>query len=166
MSSNPVNDVVYSMQHHVIQFVSDLWQVDGFLRLLRFSPPVKIDRLDIAEILLKVVLNNIHIPKSSKLWLRILYSNGSHLVICKYQHLTIVWKALTWPHNINLWVYIYPHNFLLKCLCQPWRWAVMYMCVRCIHFPPFLRFSDWMLELFCFFGVLFFSFFILLLLII
>jgi hypothetical protein len=83
------------MQHHVIKFVGDLRQVDGFLRVLRFSPPVKTDRPDITEILLKVVLNNIHIPKPSKLLLRILYSNGSRLVICKDQHLTIVWKALT-----------------------------------------------------------------------
>jgi hypothetical protein len=40
----------------VIKFVSDLWQVDGFFRVLRFPPPIK---LTIAEILLKVALNTI-----------------------------------------------------------------------------------------------------------
>jgi hypothetical protein len=39
--------------------VSDLRQVDGFLWILRFPPPLKTDRYDITEILLKVVLNTI-----------------------------------------------------------------------------------------------------------
>ena len=30
---------VYSIQHYVIKFVSDLRQVRGFLRVLRFPPP-------------------------------------------------------------------------------------------------------------------------------
>jgi hypothetical protein len=29
-------------QHYVIKFVSDLRQVDGFLRVLRFPPPIKL----------------------------------------------------------------------------------------------------------------------------
>jgi hypothetical protein len=32
--SNPVHGEVYSMQHYVIKFVSDLLQVGGFLRVL------------------------------------------------------------------------------------------------------------------------------------
>jgi hypothetical protein len=32
---------VYSIQHYVIKFVSDLWQVSGFLRVLRFPPLIK-----------------------------------------------------------------------------------------------------------------------------
>ena len=31
VSSNPVHDEVYSIQHYVIKFVSDLRQVGGFL---------------------------------------------------------------------------------------------------------------------------------------
>jgi hypothetical protein len=42
VSSNPVHDEVYSIQHYVIKFVSDLWQVGGFLRVLRFHPPIKL----------------------------------------------------------------------------------------------------------------------------
>jgi hypothetical protein len=47
------SDEVYSIQHYVIKFVSDLRQVGGFLRLLRFLLQ-KNDRHDITEILLKV----------------------------------------------------------------------------------------------------------------
>jgi hypothetical protein len=33
---------VYSIQHYVIKFVSDLWLVGGFIRVLRFPPPIKL----------------------------------------------------------------------------------------------------------------------------
>jgi hypothetical protein len=33
---------VYSMQHYVINFVSDLSHVGGFLWLLQFPPPIKL----------------------------------------------------------------------------------------------------------------------------
>jgi hypothetical protein len=39
VSSNPAHGEVYSIQHYVIQFVDDLRQVGGFLRVLLFSPP-------------------------------------------------------------------------------------------------------------------------------
>jgi hypothetical protein len=45
VSSNPAHGEVYSIQHCVIEFVSDLWQVGGFLRpvqVLRFPPPIKV----------------------------------------------------------------------------------------------------------------------------
>ena len=48
---------VYSIQHYVIKFVSELRQVSGFFWALQFPPPTKTDRNDITEILLKVVLN-------------------------------------------------------------------------------------------------------------
>ena len=59
VSSNPVHDEVYSMQHYVIKFVSELigqW----------FSPVSstnKTDHHDIDEILLKVVLSTINQTK-------------------------------------------------------------------------------------------------------
>jgi hypothetical protein len=34
---------VYSIQHYVIKFVSDLRQVGGFLRVFRFPPPIKLE---------------------------------------------------------------------------------------------------------------------------
>jgi len=46
-SSNPVHGDVYSIQHYMIKFVSDLQQVGGFLRVLRLdSSTNKIDRHD------------------------------------------------------------------------------------------------------------------------
>jgi len=60
VSSNPVHDEVYSIQHYVIKFVSYLRQVGGYLRVLRFPPLKKTDRHDITEILLKVALNIIN----------------------------------------------------------------------------------------------------------
>jgi hypothetical protein len=41
VSSNLVHGEVCSIQHYVIKFVSDLRQVGGFLRVLRFLPPIK-----------------------------------------------------------------------------------------------------------------------------
>ena len=40
VSSYPVHGEVYSIQHYVIKFVSHLQQVDGFLWVLLFPPPI------------------------------------------------------------------------------------------------------------------------------
>jgi hypothetical protein len=42
VNSNPTSGEVYSIQHCVIKFVSDLRKVGGFLQALRFSPPIKL----------------------------------------------------------------------------------------------------------------------------
>jgi hypothetical protein len=42
VSSNPVHGEVYSIQHYVIKFGSDLRQVGGFLQALQFPPPIKL----------------------------------------------------------------------------------------------------------------------------
>ena len=42
VSSNPSHGEVYSIQHYVIKFVSDLQQVSGFLLVLRFPPTIKL----------------------------------------------------------------------------------------------------------------------------
>ena len=54
VSSNPAHGEVYSVDHNVIKFVSDLRQVGGFLPVL-LCPPL------IAERLLKAALNNINL---------------------------------------------------------------------------------------------------------
>jgi hypothetical protein len=51
----------------VIKFVSDLRQVGGFLRALRFPSTNKTDRHDMAEILLKVALNTIKQTNNNQL---------------------------------------------------------------------------------------------------
>jgi hypothetical protein len=42
VSSNPVHGEVYSIQHYVIKFVSDLQQVTDFLRAFPFPPLIKL----------------------------------------------------------------------------------------------------------------------------
>jgi hypothetical protein len=42
VSSFPAHGEVYSILHYVLKFVSDLRQVGGFLRVLRFPPPIKL----------------------------------------------------------------------------------------------------------------------------
>jgi hypothetical protein len=42
VSSNPAHGEVYSIQLNVINIVSDLQQVSGFLWVLRFPPPIKL----------------------------------------------------------------------------------------------------------------------------
>ena len=42
VSSNPSHGDVYSIQHYVIKFVSDVRQVGGFLRVLLFPPSIKV----------------------------------------------------------------------------------------------------------------------------
>ena len=37
-----VHSEMYSIQHYVLKFVSDLRQVSGFLRVLGFPPPIKL----------------------------------------------------------------------------------------------------------------------------
>jgi hypothetical protein len=41
-SSNPAHGEVYLIEHYVVKFVSDLRQVGGFFRILRFPLPVKL----------------------------------------------------------------------------------------------------------------------------
>ena len=41
-NSNPTHGEVYSIQHYVIKFVSDLRQVGDFFRVLLFPPPIKL----------------------------------------------------------------------------------------------------------------------------
>jgi hypothetical protein len=42
VSSNLAHDVVCSIQHYAIKFVSDLRQVGGFHQVLLFPPPIKL----------------------------------------------------------------------------------------------------------------------------
>ena len=57
----------------MINFVSDLKQVGGFLRVIRFPPTNKIDCHDITEILSKVALNTIKPTNQSNFHFYFLY---------------------------------------------------------------------------------------------
>ena len=55
------SDEMYSIQHYVMKFVSDLWQIGGFLREgTPVSSTNKTDNHYMTEILLKVALNTIN----------------------------------------------------------------------------------------------------------
>jgi hypothetical protein len=58
-SWNPDDGEVYSIQHYVIEFVSDLQQVCRFLQVLQFPLQIKLTAKYLTEILLKVALNTI-----------------------------------------------------------------------------------------------------------
>jgi hypothetical protein len=58
-SWNPADGEVYSIQHYVIEFVSDLQQVCRFLQVLQFPLQIKLTATYLTEILLKVALNTI-----------------------------------------------------------------------------------------------------------
>ena len=40
--ANPTHHEIYSIQLYVIKFVSDLREVGGFLRVLRYPPPINV----------------------------------------------------------------------------------------------------------------------------
>ena len=42
VNSNSAHSEMYSMQHYAIKFVSGLRQVNGFLLVIRFPPPIKL----------------------------------------------------------------------------------------------------------------------------
>jgi hypothetical protein len=48
VSFNHAHGEVYSMQHYVIKFVTDLEQVDSFLRVLLFPPQIKVTAMRIS----------------------------------------------------------------------------------------------------------------------
>jgi hypothetical protein len=48
VSLNPAHDKVYLIQHYVIKFVSDLWQVGGFIQVFRFPPSIKLIAMEAA----------------------------------------------------------------------------------------------------------------------
>ena len=60
VSSNHAHGEVYSIQHYVIKFISDLRQVGGFSSGTPISSTNKTDFHDITEILLKVAFNTKH----------------------------------------------------------------------------------------------------------
>ena len=70
----------WGIQHYVIKFVSDLRQVNGFLRVLQFPPQTnKNYRHDITEILSKVVLSTTAL--------------ATHYYWCFFRWFSVEWMA-------------------------------------------------------------------------
>ena len=75
MCLSHVHGEVYSIQHYVIKFVSDLRQVGSFLLVFRFPPPIKLTIYTVTLILLKSGVKH-HKPNQTS-FLRHRYSFGS-----------------------------------------------------------------------------------------
>jgi hypothetical protein len=52
------------IKEDLLYYISDLRQISGFLWVLRFPPPIKLNAIDITEIFLKGALNTIISPFS------------------------------------------------------------------------------------------------------
>ena len=71
------------VQHYVIKFLSDLQQVGGFFRVLRFPPPINLTTtIYITETLLKVSLNTIKQIKQTWYTQKRLYRFSRYFVLC------------------------------------------------------------------------------------
>jgi hypothetical protein len=76
---------VYSIQDDVIKFISDLRQITGFIRVLRFSPLIKFNRHYITEILLKVAINTINLTRTLTVMQRQQFNEQIHIVSSNHQ---------------------------------------------------------------------------------
>ena len=94
---------MYSIQHYVIKFVSDLRQVGGFLRALWFPPPIQTDRIDIADILLKVALHTITLTLTNLLSL--VDTSANRLLAMKGVTRPVVnVSTLTWFIRLDIFI--------------------------------------------------------------
>jgi hypothetical protein len=89
VSLNPVHGKVYSIQHYVIKFASNLWPVS----VSPVSSTNKTDRHDIIEILLKVALNTINQPTNS--------SKGTVLLLLFYISVTVGSSTTSTTHTLK-----------------------------------------------------------------
>ena len=95
VSSNPVHGEVYSIQHYVIEFVSDLQQVRRFSPGTLASATNKTYHHDITEILLKVALNTINQTKL----------NGKKSLICNTVGITYQLEMLCYNSEKSLYMW-------------------------------------------------------------
>ena len=93
VKSNSAHGEVYSIQHYVRTFASDLRQVGSFLPVLRFPPPITMtSTIWLTEILLKVALNTI---TKTPFFFRYMITTAQrtislHYVICNVYTITYI----------------------------------------------------------------------------
>ena len=93
----------WGVQHSVIKFVSDMWQVNG-------SSTNKSDRHDITEILLKVTLNTIRFDKDTFLHMTHFPEDEAYylsMATLKYMENIHAHQAITFWNCKNSLIYIY-----------------------------------------------------------
>jgi hypothetical protein len=92
------------VQHYVIKFLSDLQQVGGFFRVLRFPPPINLTTtIYITETLLKVALNTIKQIKQTWYTQKRLYRFPLYFVLC----FICIWTMLVFlrPKIVSNYLY-------------------------------------------------------------
>ena len=98
---------MYSIQHYVIKFVSDLWQGQWFSPGTLVSSTNKTDRHDLPEILLKVALNPIAQPIPVYSSLSYLYIQADYLDCCSLSisihNSFFFWKIDSFSGGILFW---------------------------------------------------------------
>ena len=107
MISNPVHGEVYSIQHYVITFISDLGQVGGFLWVLRFPPLIKLATTIVYNWnIVEVALNTINQTKPKPCY-----------------NLCNVW-AFQWFEHIHLfqWRKMWESRCDVLSVVQTWVW--------------------------------------------
>jgi hypothetical protein len=114
VSSNPVHGEVYSIQHYVINFVSDLWQVSGFLKVLRFHPPKKLTPQYNWNIV-KVALNTINQTKPNhhlrKFTRHFIYLPWRRTIMTQHLYY-LIWR-MRWKHQVSSGFYHHCNGKLL-----------------------------------------------------
>ena len=86
----------WGVQHYVIKFVSDLWQVSGFLWVRLFPPPIKLT----ATIKLKYCWNSI---KTNKQQYNLLHFVLKLLIYIWFRHILHITNGLIdWPKFVKV----------------------------------------------------------------
>ena len=124
---------------YMIKFVSDLRQVGGFIRVLRFPPSDKTDHHDITETLLKVALNiQTHNQNQYIFAIRVTWR-----VSYKRQELLALRGCLGSP------------RFWWGPFCSPFMFSAVFLCcLRPVSCVPFIASFSGLSILVCHFGFL------------
>jgi hypothetical protein len=125
---------VYSIQHYVIKFVSDLWQVGGFIQVLRFSPPITLTATYNWNIVWK---KSLKIPKTCDRDTHTIQNIPTaatvhvieiHIQYIIYQHLPL-YLYLSRMHGGRCW-------YIMYCICISITCTMAGVGILCIVYVP------------------------------
>ena len=127
ISSNPTHGEVYSIQHYVIKFASDLrQQVGGFFRILRFLPAIKLTATIYelsTEILLKLALSTINQTKRK-------------VPMISFINIVLIWNVCAWEgmcsYTIQIQMCLFPIKDQLRAKSLQWL-SIWISCVMYTH---------------------------------
>ena len=151
MSLNPVHDKVYSIQHYVIKFVSDLGHVSGFLQELWFPPPIKLTATIYTHYIHSVVVQDFVsgrvccvnqrvvmrlVHATDKTWYTVLYhhtmyvislsnisikTNFKQIARVELKCVQYSWGRLYFVYDVTLF-FPFIHQRYITVFCFPFQW--------------------------------------------